>query len=453
MGKGAQTTFTLTSTSGTYGTGLTLTASGGSGTGTVSYALDADGTASGCSISAGVLSATSVGTCMVTATRAADSNYNSVSSSETTVTFNRATSTAPTITDLPANGATGWGFMATISTTGDGTTSVTSSTPGVCTANGLTVSYVGTGLCILTAQVAQGTDYTVAGGVAQSFTVGGGTTPPPPPPALGGRSTPSTPVITDLPSGGGTYGRSFTATVSTDGDGTKSVTSSTPSVCVVNGWTVSFTGVGTCSLTAHVSQGTAYAAADGSAQAFLVYRAVPTAPTIVNLPARGTYEGNFKPAVRTTGDGTTSVTSNSRSVCVVRGPTVAYVGAGTCSLTAHVSQGADYAAAQGTPQTFTVWPPKARIASFTSTPVRFSSSGGTGKVVGVALFVTSWSITSPGLTEISHSVPFLDYTRCTATFHISPNPSAQARTWRFTFTISNARGSVSRTVSVTEAGR
>ncbi|MGA9077488.1 MAG: carboxypeptidase regulatory-like domain-containing protein [Acidimicrobiales bacterium] len=84
-----QATLTVTSTSGTWGTPLTLTTSGGSGSGAVTYALDAGGTASGCDIDtvAWTLSATSAGTCVVTATKAADANYNVTSSAATPVTF------------------------------------------------------------------------------------------------------------------------------------------------------------------------------------------------------------------------------------------------------------------------------------------------------------------------------------------------------------------------------
>ena len=60
--------------------------------------------------------------------------------------------------------------------TGTGTTSVTSSTRSVCTASGLSVSYVGVGPCTLTAQVASGTDYSGASGDPQSFSVAQGQT-------------------------------------------------------------------------------------------------------------------------------------------------------------------------------------------------------------------------------------------------------------------------------------
>ena len=84
--KDPQAALVVTSTSGTPGTALTLTTSGGSGTGNVSYTV-VDGTATGCAISAGQLTSTTPGTCLVTATKAADSDYSSISSVQTTVTF------------------------------------------------------------------------------------------------------------------------------------------------------------------------------------------------------------------------------------------------------------------------------------------------------------------------------------------------------------------------------
>jgi hypothetical protein len=85
-----------------------------------------------------------------------------------------------------------------------------------------------------------------------------------------------------------------------------------------------------------------------------VSRLTPTTPSISNLPTSGLYGGGFTATISTTGDGATSVTSNSTGVCTASGLVVSYVGAGTCSLTAHVTAGTDYAAADGTPQTFPV---------------------------------------------------------------------------------------------------
>ena len=85
-------------------------------------------------------------------------------------------------------------------------------------------------------------------------------------------------------------------------------------------------------------------------------KSTPTTPSISNLPASGTFGGSFTPTVSTTGDGTTSVTSSTTSVCTVD-PTsglVSYVGAGTCTLVAHVAAGTNYSSADGADQSFSV---------------------------------------------------------------------------------------------------
>ena len=77
-----QGAFTLTSTSGIYGTTLLLTTSGGSGTGAISYST----ATAGCSISnTDSLTATNAQTCSITATKAADSTYLQITSSATSV--------------------------------------------------------------------------------------------------------------------------------------------------------------------------------------------------------------------------------------------------------------------------------------------------------------------------------------------------------------------------------
>ena len=84
----AQTTLMVTSTSATYGAGLTLTTSGGSGAGAVSYVV----TSGSCSVVGTQLTVGDAGsTCVVTATKAADDNYNSVSSVATAISTSKAT--------------------------------------------------------------------------------------------------------------------------------------------------------------------------------------------------------------------------------------------------------------------------------------------------------------------------------------------------------------------------
>ncbi len=81
-----QGALSVSSITGVYGKALSLTTSGGSGTGAVTYGV-VNGTASGCVVSGSTLSATSVGTCTASGTKAADANYKAAISTATTVNF------------------------------------------------------------------------------------------------------------------------------------------------------------------------------------------------------------------------------------------------------------------------------------------------------------------------------------------------------------------------------
>lgn len=84
-----QATLLVSSTSGYLDAPLTLVSSGGSGTGTVTFTVT-NGTATGCTITDGALSATTGGTCIVTATKAAVTPYATGISAATTVTISSA---------------------------------------------------------------------------------------------------------------------------------------------------------------------------------------------------------------------------------------------------------------------------------------------------------------------------------------------------------------------------
>ena len=90
----SQAALSISVSSGFFGTPLRLTTTGGSGTGSVTYAYAA-GTAT-CTLNSDSLTVTTPGTCLITATKAADVNYSSVSSTQTTITF----SEGPTVTTV-----------------------------------------------------------------------------------------------------------------------------------------------------------------------------------------------------------------------------------------------------------------------------------------------------------------------------------------------------------------
>jgi hypothetical protein len=84
--QGAQTALTVSSLTGYLGSALTLTTAGGSGTGAVTFTAT-PGTALGCVVTGTSLAVTSLGTCLVTATKAASLTNLAVTSAATTVTF------------------------------------------------------------------------------------------------------------------------------------------------------------------------------------------------------------------------------------------------------------------------------------------------------------------------------------------------------------------------------
>lgn len=173
--RGTQSTVTLTSTTGTYGTSLALTSSGGSGTGVLSYAIDTDSqsaTATGCYVFMNFLSATSAGKCAVIATKAADGNYYSKSSSSTLVTLGKA---SQTITFKPIAGSGNLIVGQTTSTDAQSTSglsvAVTSDTESKCTVSGNTVSLVADGVCTLRGTQSGNSNYLAASEVTVSFEI------------------------------------------------------------------------------------------------------------------------------------------------------------------------------------------------------------------------------------------------------------------------------------------
>jgi len=296
-----------------------------------------------CTVSGLSVSVIAAGTCTLTAQSTATSNYLAATGSAQSFTVARATPSSPTISNMPTSALMGASFVATVTTSGDGTASVASTTTATCTTNLLTVSFIAPGVCSLVAHVAQGTNYLAASGSPQSVTVT--------------LVTPATPTITNAPTNA-VKGGSLLISVSTSGPGIRSVTSSTKTVCVTSGLNVSFVTFGTCTLTPQVAASGKYAAATGTPKSFSVYKAASSAPKITNIPTSATAGGHFVATVSTTGTGTKSVTSSTPSVCTVSTLTVTYLAAGTCTLTAAVAAGASlsFAPATGSAQSFTVKP-------------------------------------------------------------------------------------------------
>lgn len=159
VNKASQSTLTVSSTNGTYGSSITLTSSGGSGTGAVTFAVTNTGTA-GCSITGGTtLTATTPGTCTVTATKATSANYLVASSAATTITFARQSQAALSVSTTSGDLYTGI-ILSVLGGSGSGSvsSSVSSGTANCSITSGV-VSARAVGTCVLTVTKAGDTFY------------------------------------------------------------------------------------------------------------------------------------------------------------------------------------------------------------------------------------------------------------------------------------------------------
>ena len=184
VAKGSQSglSFTLSPTSASYANGAysaVVTYSnvtGGSGSGAVTYAIASSGsTATGCALSSdasgATLTATTAGTCVIQATKAADANYNAITTLRS-FTFGVSTQTI-TWTTLPnlAYGSSPVNLTSYVSTSSGLAVTIGSNNQSICTMSSNVVTLVNVGTCSLTAYQAGNSNYSAATNANASFTI------------------------------------------------------------------------------------------------------------------------------------------------------------------------------------------------------------------------------------------------------------------------------------------
>ena len=315
-----QAIVSLTTTSGVYATGLTLAASGGSGTGAYSFAVTTTGTA-GCSITSGVLNATSPGTCTVIATRASSTNYLVASSVATTVNISKITQAAVTLTStsgtfntnilLAASGGTG---------SGDFSYSVTDAGSAGCSlAMGPSLSPSGAGTCTVTATRAGGDNYESQSSVATTVTFA--------------KDTQNALTLRD---NSGDLDTGITLSTS-GGSGTGSVTytvTSGSASCSITSGVANARNAGTCSLTATKATDSNYLQKQVTSTLTFV-KATQTALQITSTT--GTYGTPIELTI-SGGSGTGSVSyavsDTGSASCSETGSLLSFTSVGTCKVIA-----------------------------------------------------------------------------------------------------------------------
>jgi hypothetical protein len=146
----AQATLSITSlTTSTkahpYSQALSITTSGGSGTGAITFAIASGGTATRCALSdspaPATITATTVGTCLIQATKAADATYASTTSATATFTFQVGSANKAMMTTQPAGAVNGVALttqpIVRVTDSGDNTVTSFTGDVVVSTASGL----------------------------------------------------------------------------------------------------------------------------------------------------------------------------------------------------------------------------------------------------------------------------------------------------------------------------
>ncbi|WP_196502726.1 IPT/TIG domain-containing protein [Aestuariivirga litoralis] len=168
--KGAQVVaFTSTApTSPIVGGTYTPVATGGAGSAPVVFSVG--GTA--CSVSSGVVSFTGVGTCIVSADQAADTNYSAATKVQQSIAVGKAAQTVAFTSTAPASPIVGGTYSPTA--TGGGSSAPVAFSVGgtACSLAGGVVTFVSAGVCTVSADQAGDDKYEAATQIQQSITVG-----------------------------------------------------------------------------------------------------------------------------------------------------------------------------------------------------------------------------------------------------------------------------------------
>jgi hypothetical protein len=314
------------------GTG-TLSAVGGASNNPVTFTST---TFSVCTVSGTIVTGVSVGSCVLKADQAGNSNYLAAPQATQTI----AVSAGPQSINLGLAPSVVVGGTGNLSATGGNSgnpVTFSSISLNICTVTNNVVTGVAAGSCVLKADQAGNSNYLAAPQTSQTITVAKGSQ-----------------VIT--------FGS--TPILAVDGAGTLSAsggasgipvvfTSNTPSVCSVVNTTVAGLTAGSCVVAANQTGNTNYNAAPTATQTIAVAKGSQS----ISFGAAPILLLNGTGSVSATGGASNSpivFTSNSSTICTVSGSTVSALVAGDCVVAANQAGNGNYNAAAQATQTITI---------------------------------------------------------------------------------------------------
>lgn len=278
-----------------YGNSLTVKAVGGSGSGTIAYSVSSAGT-TGCSINSttGVLSVSAAGTCRVAAERAASTNFVASNSATQDITVTKASQSISFSSTIPSNPIAGDTYTVTGSSSAGLTVSF-AVTSGLCSINGSTVTFNGSGSCVIKGTQAGSGQYLAANDIAQTIVVGQRNQ------VL--RYTNTTLDISSVLFGSPAFPMEATSSESNAIIIYSLGSSTTNSACTVSSsGLVSIDAVGVCQIQADSASTSAYAAASAIVHSFNVVPAPASSPFVTSIGSgNASITLNFTPPSNTGG--------------------------------------------------------------------------------------------------------------------------------------------------------
>jgi hypothetical protein len=296
VGKGSQTiSFTSTAPGGASVGGSTYTVAATATSGlAVSFTIDA-ASSSVCSIAGKTVSFTAVGTCTIDANQAGNSNWNAAPQQQQSFSVAKGSQTI-TFEALAGKRFDQGPITVSATATSGLSVSFSSTTSGVCTVSGATVTFVTVGTCTIKADQTGDANWNAALSVSRSFTISKGNQ------TVSFTSTaPSSATV-----GGATY--TPTATSTSGLTVALSIDASAGSVCSISGGVVSFKAAGTCVIDANQAGNSNWNAAPQVQQSFTV-SAVLTITSVV--------KDGGKVKVHFTGTGAAASTTITVTICKI----------------------------------------------------------------------------------------------------------------------------------------
>jgi len=331
-----------------------------------------------CSIAGSTVSFIGTGTCVIDADQAGNANYNAAPRVQQSFAVGRSNQTISFTSTAPANAQVGGAAYTVAATATSGlavTLTIDPSASTVCSISGSTVSFIGTGNCVIDADQAGNASYNPAPRVQQSFAVGKGDQ------TISFTSTaPANAAV-------GAAAYTVTATATSALPVTLTVDPSASGVCSIAGASVTFQHVGNCVLNADQGGNANWNPAPRAQQSFAVGKGAQTIAFTSTAPANAKVGGAAYTVAATASSAlavTFSIDPSASAVCSIAGASVSFIGAGSCVIDADQAGNADYIAAPRVQQSFVVGKGDQTIGFTSTAPANAQVGGATYTVAATA---------------------------------------------------------------------